>query len=114
MDSKVDYNEESPPWMQERVFGGRMMISKSGLFYCYDVLICAIPDAIVDCLADIIPRINSTWGPKAYEEMRHHFYDGNGSKLSFVLQQLAARFLGCELTTILIQGISNAIRNLAG
>lgn len=94
--------------MYEKVYGGKLISNKSGLYYNYDVFICAIPDAIVDCLGDVCRLISPENGPIVYASFREHMA-GEDPKVWFYIRQIAARILGIEIWSYIIQGILNII-----
>lgn len=92
-------DREKRPWMYERVFGGRVYKRKSGFFYLYDVAVCIVTDAIVDCLGDVI-CLNKTWGQMAYSEMRRCLWTDD-NKVLFAINQVSARLFGaCVLARL--------------
>ena len=95
------------PWMYERVFGGRVYKQKSGFFYWYDVVICSVSDALVDCLGDIM-MLNKTFGPLCYSEMRRCFW-AEEPKFMYHLNQIGARFFGCIVISRILGGIGRLI-----
>lgn len=100
-------DREKRPWMYERVFGGRVYKRKSGLFYWYDVVICSIDDALVDCLGDVM-RLNKTWGPLCYSEMRRSLWSEE-PRFMYYLNQISARFFGCVVISQILGFISRLI-----
>lgn len=93
-------DREKRPWMYERVFGGRVYERKEGFFYWYDVVICSVTDALVDCLGDIM-MLNKTFGPLCYSEMRRCFW-AEEPRFMYFINQISARFFGaCVLTRLI-------------
>lgn len=110
MDPNVNIPENDPemdrekrPWMYEHVFGGRLYKRKSGFFYRYDVMLCIINDALVDCMGDIM-RLNKTYGPLVYSEFRRFLWSDE-NKFMFFINQMSARLFGAVVLSELINSI---------
>lgn len=85
----------------DRAFGGRFIDKDElPLIYWYDVVICFVPDLLVDCLYTL-NRLHPVF-EFAFNEMYETFTDTKNHKFFAYLNQASARVAGIILTSDLI------------
>lgn len=85
----------------DRAFGGRFIDKNEfPLMYWYDVVICFIPDLLVDCLYTL-NGLHPVF-EFAFNEMYETFTDTKNHKFFAYLNQASARLCGIILTSDLI------------